>query len=235
MYRALNLLAIIATILWSIFSPSFEPFIILIMAVATLFRDEIHGVIGANLVSLTPKSSLVKNLKNFKFSFTEPNYINPRIIEELNGLISDSGNTTISINLIDANDSNQFYLENITFKQTDNYPIISYEEDEGYFCYQYIGYSFTGVHLIRTWVNYGGTGVFESIIFITISNDYSIEYEEKKFTKTQRLIIKKIGSIPLGDNYTGEIKFKFGILTIPACSGHTPNPIRNKKLFLLIL
>jgi hypothetical protein len=69
------------------------------MSIAAFFRDDIHGVIGEDVFSLTPKSKLVRDLDFSKYSFIEQDWINPRILEDLCGWISDSGDQIISINI----------------------------------------------------------------------------------------------------------------------------------------
>jgi hypothetical protein len=68
---------------------------------------------------------------------------------------------------------------------------------------------------------------------ITISNDNAIEYEKQKATKIERFVVKKVGVLPLGDRYKGEIKYRFGILSIPACLDQAS--LRNKKQRLLVI
>jgi hypothetical protein len=41
------------------------------MSIAAFFRDDIHGVIGKDVFSFTPKSKLVRDLDFSKYSFIE--------------------------------------------------------------------------------------------------------------------------------------------------------------------
>lgn len=232
LYKIISFIALFACIAWLAVDPGFEPFIGIIVGLAAFFRDEIHGVIGLSFLSLTPKASLIRNLKHSKYSFTEPEYINPKIIEDLVGWISDTGDQIVSINIIKSNKSNR-YFGDITVENTLGNPIVKAVAGGVSFAYQYIGHSFSGVHLLRTWYSGGGSGIFCSIVLLTISNDNAIEYDRQKTTKIERFIAKKIGLLPLGDRYEGEIKYRFGILTIPACSGQAS--LRNKKQRLLIV
>jgi len=58
MYRTINFLAFLGCIVWLYIDPSPEPVVVLLLSVAGFFRDEIHGVIGKNLFSLTPRTRL---------------------------------------------------------------------------------------------------------------------------------------------------------------------------------
>ena len=231
-YKILNIIAFIVCIVWIIYEPSIEAIVVSIATFASFFRDDIHGIIGSNFISLTPKTQLIRNLKTSKYSFITKEYINPAILEELLGWISDIGDQIVSINISESNDSNKFY-GNISEKLIENnYPIITFKNNELIYSYQYIGCSFSGVHIIRTWSNEGGTGIFCNIILVTLSTDTIIEIYNHKSIKEERFIIKKVGTIPLGDRYEGNISYKFGFLLIDQCNNiHTTR----KKSILLIL
>lgn len=68
---------------------------------------------------------------------------------------------------------------------------------------------------------------------VTLSQDFSIEYDKNKIEKVERLVIKLIGSIPLGDRYDGKLSYKFGFLSIPECKGI--RSLRVTKSILLVL
>ncbi len=233
MYNVLNLAAFIGCIVWLYVEPSPEPVVVLILSVAGFFRDDIHGVIGKNIFTLTPKSRLIRDLDTSKYSFINQQWINPRILEDLVGWISDSGNQIVSINITESNQSNR-YLGEVTNKEMhDGFPRVTSSYDEGWFSYQYLGKSFSGVHLVRTWCNGGGSGIFCNIVLVTLSSDSALESRANDNKKTSRFVIKLIGSLPLGDRYEGSISYKFGLLTIPACQGM--RTLREKKLRILIL
>ena len=232
MYRTISFIALLACIAWLAIDPGFEPFVGSLVALAAFFRDEVNGLIGKNFITLTPKSSLVRDFRNFKFSFTELEYINPRIIEDLDGWISDTGDQIASINITESNNSNR-YFGDVKAKHIKGNPIVSWSNNEVSFAYKYVGCSFSGIHILQTWSSGRGTGAFCSVILVTISKDNAIKYKDGKPIKVERLIIKKIASIPLGDRYKGEIKYRFGILTIGVCKGMTS--LRSKNEHMLII
>lgn len=233
LFRVFHFLSFFGCIVWLYVDPSWEPVVVLLTCFAGFFRDEVHGVIGKNIFSLTPKSRLIRDLEFSKYSFTGNELINPRIIEDFYGWISDSGHQTVSIDIEASNKSNRFFGEISTSRTDKQQPKIESVHDDGWFRYQYLGCSFSGVHLLRTWRNTGGSSIFCDITMVTLSYDSSFEQDIGKNQKIQRYVIKLVGSLPLGDRYVGEVSYKFGILSIPSCNGL--KTLRNKKSRLFIL
>jgi len=213
--------------------PAPEPLIVLLTSTAAWFRDEVHGMIGSNIFSLTPRSKPVRDLSNSKYSFFDDQFINPRILEELHGWLSDTGHQVVAINISESNESNKYYRNTKIETQDNDYPIITATHEHGLFSYQYIGASFNGVHLLQTWSSSGGSGIFCNVMLVTISIDTAIAFSDIKHNKTERLIIKSIGSIPLGDRYIGKPTYKFGILKIHACKGMKTLRSRSSQFFIL--
>lgn len=233
MYKIVNILAFIGCIVWLYIDQSPEPVVVLLLSVAGFFRDDIHGVIGRNVFTLTPKTGLVRDLDAAKYSFIDSEFINPLIMDDLCGWLSDNGDQIVSINITDSNKSNR-YFGDIDIKKSDTgFPIVTCTNEEVWVSYKYIGRSFSGLHIVQTWSNGGGSGVFCNVVLVTLSLDSALEYEGDRYEKKSRYVIKLIGSFPLGDRYDGEIGYKFGILTIPACKGL--QSLRDKKSRVLVL
>lgn len=218
MYRIINYLAFIGCIVWLLIDRSPEAVVVLLLTVAGFFRDDIHGVIGKNVFTLTPKNQLVRDLETARYSFINPEFINPQILDDLAGWLSDSGDQVVSINISESNKSNRYHGD-VTVEQSDGYPVVKSSYDEGWVSYKYVGRSFSGVHIIQTWSNGGGSGVFTNILFVTLSSDSSLESDGLSYTKKARFVIKLVGSLPLGDRYQGKVKYKYGLLSIPSCKG----------------
>ena len=233
MYKILNFLAFVGCIVWIYIEPSPEPVVVLIASFAAFFRDDIHGIIGKSIFSLTPKSSLVRDFDSVKYSFIGSNFINPRILADLIGWISDSGDQVVSININDSNKSNKYFGDVTHEEKNIGFPIVTSTHDEGWSSYQYIGRSFSGMHLIRTWSNSGGSGIFCNIVLVTLSLDTALEYSRGGNEKHTRFVIKLVGSLPLGDRYSGRVSYKFGFLTISACENM--KTLRESKSCMLIL
>tara|TARA_R110001606_G_scaffold399285_2_gene583676 strand:+ start:5873 stop:6550 length:678 start_codon:yes stop_codon:yes gene_type:complete len=211
-------LAFIGCIVWLLIDQSPEPVVVLLLTIAGFFRDDIHGVIGKNVFTLTPKNKLVRDLETAKYSFINSEFINPQILDDLSGWLSDTGDQIVSINISESNKSNRYHGD-ITIEESDGYPVVKSSYDEGWVSYKYIGSSFSGVHIIQTWSNGGGSGVFTNILLVTLSADSSLEPNGVSYTKKARFVIKLVGSLPLGDRYQGKVKYKYGLLSISPCTG----------------
>lgn len=217
MYRIINYLAFIGCIIWLLLDQTPEPVVALLLTIAGFFRDDIHGVIGKNVFTLTPKNQLIRDLEAARYSFISPEFINPQILDDLSGFLSDTGNQIVSINISESNQSNRYHGD-VTVEETDDYPIVTSSADEGWVSYKYIGRSFSGIHLVQAWSS-GGSGVFTDILLVTLSLDSSLESNGLNYSKKPRYVIKLLGSLPLGDRYQGKVKYRFGILSIPPCEG----------------
>jgi len=234
MYKIITRLAFLASIVWLYMEPSLEPVVALLSSTAAFFRDEVHGIIGFNFMSLTPKSTLIRDFSDYKYSFTNEKYINPKILEDLIGWISDIGDQVVSINISESNNSNRYFFDvSSSKKSSGKYPIVTAKEKNTIFSYQYIGCSFSGVHIIQTWSASDGVAVFCNILLVTVSNDSAIDFENEKYMKVNRLVIKKVGLIPLGDRYNGKIRYRFGLLSISACNSY--RSLRTKNSHILVL
>lgn len=233
MYKIINFFAFIGCIIWLYLDQSPEPVVVLLLSVAGFFRDDIHGVIGKNVFRLTPKTGLIRNLDAAKYSFINSEFINPLILDDFCGWLSDIGNQIVSININDSNKSNRYFCD-IDIKKSDSgFPVVTCTNEEGWVSYKYIGRSFSGLHIVQTWANGGGSGVFCNVLLLTLSLDSALVYDSAEYEKRSRYVIKLIGSFPLGDRYEGYVTYRFGFLTIPACKGRKSS--RDKKSRVLVL
>ncbi|MES9902844.1 MAG: hypothetical protein ABW168_09185 [Sedimenticola sp.] len=218
MYRIINYLAFVGCIVWLLLDQSPEPVVVLLLTIAGFYRDDIHGVIGKNIFTLTPKNQLVRELETARYSFINSEFINPKILDDLSGWLSDSGDQIVSINISESNKSNRYHGD-ITVEEPDGYPVVKSSCEEGWVSYKYIGRSFSGVHIVQIWSNGRGSGVFTNILLVTLSSDSSLESNGVNYTKKARFVIKLVGSLPLGDRYQGVIKYRYGLLSISPCIG----------------
>lgn len=195
-------------------APSYEPFIAIVATVAALLRDEIHGFIGAKRISLNPRRGVIGNLKHCRYSFTHDEFINPFIIRDLYGWLSDVGDQVVAIDISGANKSNRYFTEQVEVSGDKKTPIVSAKDGEQNFSYQYLGRTFSGIHLLRISDSGGGSGIFCSIMFVTLSLDIAVELSPNTTARTERFVVKKIGSLPLGDRYDGKLWFRYGLLYV---------------------
>ena len=168
-----------------------------------------------------------------RYSFTHDEFVNPLIIRDLYGWISDIGNQAVAIDISGANESNRYFCENIEVSSNGKTPIVSAKDGEQKFSYQYLGHSFSGIHILRISDTSGGSGVFGAIMFVTLSLDIAVELSPNSTERTERFVVKKIGSLPLGDRYDGKLWFKYGLLYVGPSNRH--QSIRQSGQWLMIL
>ena len=171
--------------------------------------DKISSSIDTPSLTLDDESGDInKYWKHLRFSFTRDEYVNPRIVQELLGWISDSAETVTQIDLVESNQSNRFYAKPIIRDiQTREWVFVEYGSDEGYFAYRYIATSPSGVHMLECLENTGGRSTFYTVILLTLNSDQSLDPLGDGVQMRERVMLKTLGSIILGDRYQGEITF----------------------------
>jgi len=95
MYRLLTIIAFVISVIWLATDLGFAPAVACVASVAAVFRDEFHTLIGLRLLSLTPRTAPIRNLTHTRYSFSRPEYVNPMIIADLWGWISDLGDQVV--------------------------------------------------------------------------------------------------------------------------------------------
>jgi len=232
LYRLLTFGTFLVCVVWLALAPGFGPAVACLASVTAAFRYEFHGVIGMHLLSLTPRDAPVRSLTNTRYSFSKPEFVNPMVLADLHGWMSDTGDQVVSINVPGANTSNR-YFATVTVTDKGTYPVVSARQNEQSFSYQYLGCSFSGVHLLRTWSSGGGSGVFCDIMLVTLGTESAAEIDPSAVKKVERFVVRKVAMIPLGDRYEGQLSYRLGLLTIGACRGMAT--LRNRKQRLAIL
>jgi len=232
-YRLLVLISFGASVAWMYTAPSYEPFIAIVTTVAALLRDEIHGFIGAKRISLNPRRGVIRSLKHCRYSFTHDEFVNPFIIRDLYGWLSDVGDQIVAIDISGANKCNRYYSDQVKVSDNEKIPIVSAKDGEQEFSYQYLGRSFSGIHLLRISDSGGGSGIFGSIMFVTLGLDIAVEISPDATARTERFVVKKIGSLPLGDRFDGKLWFRCGLLYVGP--SNRQETIRQSGQWLVIL
>jgi hypothetical protein len=149
-------------------------------------------------------------------SFTHAPFISPRIIQDLSCWISDQGDQVVAIDL-DAQNSNRYAGEpQVKHIQGQN-PCVCWQEvtvqegqtNETQFGYQYVGRTASGIEVLVTSDWGGGSGVFRNLLLLKFEYDYGISCDWDKGViraGKERLLIKKVGEIALGDRWNGELR-----------------------------
>jgi len=135
-----------------------------------------------------------------EFSFFKETYINPRIIEDMSTWISDTGDQIMVINLTDTQNSNRYYGDYNIRKGSNEFPIVEFEREEGNggFGYEYIGKLNSGLEVIETFDNGGGSLTSTEVVFFQIIKDKGMTFdtENQKIIETdERTLIYRVGSV----------------------------------------
>jgi uncharacterized protein len=153
-------------------------------------------------------------------SFTEAPFISPRIINDLSPWESDHGDHVIAINITDAQGSNRYFGDVQTRKTPGKNPyvfVVTPGQDAGdrgsEFGYSYVGKTASGIDVLMTVESGGGSGSFEKLLLVRLERDStgsdlkrtSGNIEALTFKK-QRVLIRKLGDIELGDRWAGDLK-----------------------------
>ena len=181
-------------------------------------------------LSLSGKT-ISTNWDKLQYSFYKSEYIHPKIIEDMSGGLADTGELIVSVNLLDANDSNRYSGE-VKVRNIENepYPYVYFEEDRVSFGYQYIGTTESGIHVLYTLDRGGGTGVFRDLMFFTFEEDEGIDdYAASEVIKRVRINLKYLGYIGLGDRYDGQFQLKGGLLKIGKDEGWFSDRYESKE------
>ena len=176
-------------------------------------RNTIYGQESSETNILSP-------LDYNRYSFVREEFIHPLIIRELLGWFSDSTETIASVNLVSANRSNQFAGEFNANERDEKLWIEWKSRGRESFVYTYIATSPSGIEIIECYDWGGGSGIFGSVGLFCIEYDRALaEDSEGKISTRERVILKSLGSIGLGDRYKGEITYEDGFLVIGPDNG----------------
>jgi hypothetical protein len=187
---------------------------------ATLFV--IVAGFGARLAAQPPAAepSTATLLSEANRAFTyrgEP--INPLAVKELLSWISDSLPGPVAVDLAGTWQSNRYYGQaqrrpdgsvHIDMKTTSPSPAAG--ADAGWFEYRRVGTLASGVHVLETWDNGGGSGVFTSLLFVK----FVVDQEQTSGARRQRLVMMRLGEEPLGDRYGGAVRARGNTVEIGA-------------------
>jgi hypothetical protein len=154
--------------------------------------------------------------KDFPYSFNHAPFISPRIVRGLSW-IDDREDQVVAINISESRDSNRnsgdAQVRNINGQKPFIYVQPSAIENgntyQTEFGYQFVGMTSSGITILLTSDWGGGTGVFKSLLLVAFEYDKSIRCDWDQGvvqTEGKRLLIKRLGEIPLGDRWDGELK-----------------------------
>jgi len=153
--------------------------------------------------------------EHLRYSFTREEFVHPLVVRELIGWLADSWETIVSIDLSAANRSNRFF-GNFSIREDSGHTWVGWENDQHEsFTYSHIATSATGVHIIECYDCGGGSGIFGSVALLAMECDRSlVDHDAGHISTRERVLLKTLGSIGLGDRYSGKISYQDGRLRI---------------------
>ena len=153
--------------------------------------------------------------EHLRYSFVREEYIHPLVVRELLGWLSDHGETIVSVDLVSANRSNRFFGD-FSVREKNHRIAVEWTTDRReFFRYSQIATSPSGVHIVQCWDCGGGSGVFTRIVMLALECDRALVHDAAGAVSTrERVLLKTLGSLHLGDRYDGEVKYQNGSLVI---------------------
>ena len=167
------------------------------------------------------------------YSFRKAPFVHPKIVDDLIGNLSDTGEQVVAINLLDSQDSNRYFGEILVAPQADpmepSWPWVYSVEGEGsddqrsgefwgreFYAYRYLGSTRNGLDVLHARHSGGGSGVFNRVVFVRTEADQGVEYpllrnvdsrrEAARPELRERELVRIVGKIPLGDRWLGTIE-----------------------------
>ena len=208
-----------------------------------LFGDGVVNRTGGQITqgrALEERGSRVEGLPSAQekerfhasYSFSKAPFVHPKIIEDLLGYISDTGDQVVAVNLLDSQDSNRYFGEILVEPQADpmapSWPwVYTVEGERGdnhegdlkgkvFYAYRYLGATRDGLDILHTRNSGGGSGIFNRVLFVRTEADHGVEYPLLRNVNSRegavkpevrkRELVRLIGRIPLGDRWLGNIE-----------------------------
>ena len=167
------------------------------------------------------------------YSFRTAPFVHPKIVNDLVGSLSDSGDQGVAINLLDSQDSNCYFGEVAVGPQLDPatpswpwvYSVDGEENDDKtlgewwgrpWYAYRYLGSTQSGLDVVHARYSGGGSGIFNRVVFTRTEMDRGVDYPLLREVESRtaaarpevrdRELIRFVGKIPLGDRWLGTVE-----------------------------
>lgn len=169
-----------------------------------------------------------------KYFVIDSQPINPMIIKDLVPWISDSGDQVVAISLLDSQKSNKYFCAHLTTEREGKYFSVKNTSEEGFFLYTLEGITNNGVFVLKTTESGGGSGVFSDLLFIRIKEDVGFgDLTKDKLTLNhKRILIEKLGAIPLGDRVSASITVQGNSVILKTEQAIPPHEQTTQKIML---
>lgn len=134
--------------------------------------------------------------------------IQPALVQEFEPYVSDDvAPITVMVNVSAAQNTNEYFYP-VTVLDNGQ---VSYAKGQTRFSYQVIGCS-GGDYVLRTYDSGGGSGVFESVLIVSLEAKNA--YGKDGLTQHKSLFMTVNRRIPLGDRDTARVTLQGDVLTI---------------------
>ena len=167
------------------------------------------------------------------YSFKQAPFVHPKIINDLVGYLSDTGDQVVAINLLDSQESNRYFGEIAVTPQADpmepSWPwVYSVDGEENadkrlgelwgrpWYAYRYVGSTQGGLDVLHVRYSGGGSGIFNRVVFTRTEMDRGVDYPLAREVESRtaaarpevrdRELIRFVGKIPLGDRWVGTVE-----------------------------
>lgn len=191
-----------------------------------LTRVSIVGGLVLSSALIISVALFAMDANSTKYFFENEPFIHPKIIEDISTWESDKGEQVVSINLLESMDTNRYFGDIKTSGK--NTPFVFYEKTDECektncsmgapgFGYRLIGITSSDIYVLFTESSGGGSGRFRSLLLVSLEKDKGLSFDKKSNVfrlDRERLIVKKLSEIPLGDRYEGDISVKGNIIHV---------------------
>ncbi|MDP2178494.1 hypothetical protein [Methylicorpusculum sp.] len=208
-------------------------FILILLSVLTLYIFRIHKRPEFVIESDSPSARL---WKEYGYSFQHQTLINPLLLKDLVGWISDSGRQIASIDIAGSNSSNRYFGE-VLVQEIKGRIFVEVQEEEGRetFGYEYLGTSESGIHVLHAYDRTGGSATFHWILLLQIEESSVLVYEDESAVKTEKTpVLKLVGRLSLGDRYIGNVSVERGVIHISKDDSHLPEHLINSSKNIVV-
>ena len=166
------------------------------------------------------EDNIQSSLEHSRYSFAREEFVHPLVVRELLGWPSDATSTVISVDIASSNRSNRFYGEFNVYDSGGRLWVKWANYEKEFFVYSRIATSSSGVEMVECYDCGGGSSVFGSVGLFRLEYDRALGVDrDGKVSTHERVILKTLGSIGLGDRYDGKITYDDGFLVIGPDNG----------------
>ncbi|WP_157198228.1 hypothetical protein [Methylomonas sp. DH-1] len=207
-------------------------FMLILISSLTLYIFKIHKRPEFVIESDSPTAKL---WEKYGYSFQGKTLINPLLLKDLVGWVSDTGRQIVSIDISGSNSSNR-YLGEILVREFEGKRFVEVEEVESreVFGYEYLGTSESGIHVVHAYHQTTGSATFNWVLLLQIEESSVLEYEDSNPKKERTPILKLVGRLSLGDRYNGKVSMERGTIRISKDDSPMPDHVINSSKHILV-